>query len=128
MKLAVRLIVILLLALTGGACVTTSGSGGGSMIVDAPRKYLEAVITGRVTHNGKGLAGVTLEVKNHNCNGVSDAKGNYTLNVKTMTRLGINRMRVQVEARLPGYRSRTRGVYIEQGGTAELAIELLPAS
>lgn len=126
MNTVLRLLVVSLLVAISAACATTSGSGGGSMIVDAPRKYLEAVITGKVTHNGVGISGVALEVKNHNTFGVTDAKGNFTLNVKTMTRLGINRMRVQVEARIQGYRTRTRGVYIEQGGTALLDIELLP--
>lgn len=119
--------VLLLAILFMASCAQGPGGGSvGGVVIDSPTKMLEAFIVGKVSHNGVGIPGAKLEVKGFGVFGETDENGEFKLHFKGMTKLGVTRKRVQVQASAQGYRTRTRGVYVEQNRESSLTIELLP--
>jgi hypothetical protein len=119
-------IVILSLLLTTSCLESTRGAGVGGVIIDAPRKNFKAEIYGKILSPDGVIANARVEVPKYDLKGVSDSEGNYSFKIATLTKLGVNRVRVLVKAKKEGYQQRTKGVYVKIRERAQLNITLIP--
>ena len=108
------------------SCAEGTGGSVGGVVIDAPEKLLEAEIVGRILHGSEPISGATVSIKGHDFSAVTDAEGRFRLEFKAMAKMGVTKKRVQVEASAAGYRTRTKGVFVEQKRITTVDIELLP--
>ena len=102
------------------------GGGVGGVVIDAPRKNFKAEIFGKILSPEGFIANAQVEVPKYNLKCVTDEKGNYSFKITTLTKLGVNRVRVLVQAKKPGFQQRTKGVYVVIREKAQLNITLIP--
>lgn len=119
-----------LVAVTASVFMSCAGgAGGGSVggvVIDTPQKLLEAEIVGHVYHQDEPIAGATVTVKGYEFSAVTDKNGRFRIEFKAMAKLGVSKKRVQLEASAEGYRTRSKGVYVEQRRITTVTIDLLP--
>ena len=108
------------------SCAEGTGGSVGGVVIDAPEKLLEAEIVGRILHGSKPIAGATVSVKGYDYSAVTDKNGRFRLEYKAMAKMGVTKKRVQVQASAAGFRTRTKGVFVEQRRITTVDIELLP--
>jgi hypothetical protein len=130
MKLKAKILAVILLlsTLLFSACLGSASSGGsvGSMVLEAPYKLIKARIVGQVTHDSEGLPSVEISVRNSEISVMTDKNGRFQLDYDGMTNLGVTILRIHLIAKADGYRTRTKGLMIEENGTTEIEIKLLP--
>lgn len=98
----------------------------GGTVIEAPEKLLEGDIVGHVLHDGMPIAGAKVVVKGHDYSAVTDKNGRFRIEFKTMAKMGVVKKRVQLEVSAEGFRTRTKGVYVEQRRITTVTVELLP--
>lgn len=121
------LLFVLIISVIAVACLEGAKGGGvGGVVIDAPRKTFKAEIYGKVLSPDGPIAGADVEIAKYNLKGKTDSQGNYSFEISTLTKLGVNRIRILVRATMAGFQQRTQGVYVTIREKAMLDINLIP--